>query len=243
VQPSTASRRAPGAGAAFPGRLAGPRRASLARSVALAVAVAAAAIATGCGTDVIPSQVLRGTAVVTYHAPGTDYGAYRTYALVNKLVVEQEDGGSISYDFVPAPEILGAVQANLSLRGYVKAAEIDPESPPPTPPAVDLAVVAIALQATRYTVYPCDWWDWWGYPGAGCDYPWTWVAYRTGTLAVQMFDATALPPPGAPPPAPVPMIWSGVGYAVLTPSASANTELAVDAVDQMFAQSPYLVTP
>jgi hypothetical protein len=207
----------------------------------LAAAVATAAIATGCGTDVIPSEVLRGTAVVTYHAPGTDYGAYRTYALVNKLVVEQESGGSVSYDFVPAPEILGAVQANLSLRGYVKVAEVDPDAPPLTPPVADLAVVAVALQATRYTVYPCDWWDWWSYPGAGCDYPWTWVAYRSGALDVQMFDTTGLSGGSVPPS--VPMIWSGVGYAVLTPSASANVQLAVDAVDQMFSQSPYLVTP
>jgi hypothetical protein len=208
-----------------------------------ALALVGAALATACGTDVIPSEVLRGTAVITYHAPGADFGAYRTYALVSKLVVEQEDAGSISYAFVPAPEILGAIQANLSLRGYVKVADVDPDAPPPSPPVADLAVVAIALQATRYTVYPCSWWGWWGYPDVGCDYPWTWVAYRTGTLAVQLFDATALPPPGAPPPQPVPMIWSGVGYAVLTPAASANVQIALDAVNQMFSQSPYLLTP
>jgi hypothetical protein len=200
-----------------------------------------ALLAAGCGTDVIPSEVLRGTAVVTYHAPGTDYGAYRTYALVNKLVVEQELGGNISYAFVPAPEILGAIQANLSLRGYVKVAEVDPEAPPPAPPVADLAVVAIALQATRYTVYPCNWWDWWSQPDVGCDYPWTWVAYRTGTLVVQLFDATGLSGGSAPPS--VPMIWSGVGYAVLTPAASANAQNAVNAVNRMFEQSPYLVTP
>jgi hypothetical protein len=205
------------------------------------LAAAAAALAAGCGTDVIPSEVLRGTAVVTYFDPSVDYGTFRTYALVNKLVVEQETSGSIGYEFVPAPEILGAIQANLALRGYVKVAEVDPDAPPPTPPDADLAVVAIALQATRYAVYPCGWWDWWGYPGYGCDYPWTWIAYRTGTLDVQLFDTRGLAA-GTPPPA-VPMVWSGVGYAVLTPSTASNVQIAVNAVNQMFEQSPYLVTP
>jgi hypothetical protein len=200
-----------------------------------------ALLASACGVDNIPPEVATGTAVLTYHAPGTDFGAYPTYALASQLVVEEESAGTITYRFVPAPEILGAIERNMAARGYVKVADVDPANPPPTPPAADLGVFAVALQATSYTYFPC-YADWWGYPGYGCEFSWVWVAYRTGTLLVEMADLRSAPPPGSTTPA-LATLWAAAGYSVLTPSASANVQIAVGAVNQAFAQSPYLQTP
>jgi hypothetical protein len=204
-------------------------------------ATAAAVLASGCGIDNIPSEVINGTAVATYNAPGTNFGAYRTYAIVNQIVVVDDPTGQSTSSFLPAPAILGAVNQNLAARGYVKVAEIDPANPPPTPPVADLAINVLALQGTNYVFYPCDFWGWWGYPGYGCDVSWNWIAYRTGTLLMVMSDLKNAPPPAAD--AKVKHLWAGAGYSVLTVSAASNTAIAVQAVNQAFAQSPYLRTP
>lgn len=207
----------------------------------LLAAMAATALASGCGIDNIPSDVINGTAVATYDAPGTNFGAYRTYAIVTQIAVVEDSTGQPTGSFQPAPAILAAVNQNLAARGYVKVAEIDPANPPSTPPVADLAINLLALQGTNYVSYPCDYWDWWGYPGYGCDVSWNWIAYRTGTLLMVMSDLKNAPPPSAD--AKVKHLWAGAGYSVLTASATSNTSIAVKAVNQAFAQSPYLHTP
>src|SRR5512137_608097 len=146
------------------------------------VVVALAALASSCGIDNIPTSVTLGTAVATYDAPGTSFGAYRTYAIVTQMVVATDNSGQPQYTFEAAPQILAAINQNLSARGYVKVAEIDPANPPPSPPAADLAITVFSYQGTNYAYYPCDWWYWWGYPGYGCGVGWDWIPYRTGTL-------------------------------------------------------------
>jgi hypothetical protein len=199
---------------------------------------ALALAASGCGNEYIPSVVNTGLSVITYEAPGTDFGAYRTYAIVNKIAFVNDTNGTPVYTFRPAPEILGAVERNMNDRGYVLVARIDPENPPQGPVDADLAMNVVVFTGTDYAYVPCDYWGWWGTPGYGCDLPWVWVPYRVGTLLVEM-GALSEPQPG---PA-IPRLWAGAGYSVLTPEHAQNVQIAVDAVDQAFAQSPYLVTP
>jgi hypothetical protein len=200
--------------------------------VALALALSA------CGNDFVPGVVNTGTAVLTYHAPGTDFGARSTYAIVTQLAVIDDTTGVPVYTFQPAPAIIGAIERNMNARGYVLVARIDPANPPVVPVVADLAINVGVLVGTDYAYVPCDYWSWWGVPGYGCDQPWEWVAYRVGTLLVEMGDL-AHPQPGPV----IPRLWAGAGYSVLTPERATNVQIAVRAVDQAFAQSPYLVTP
>jgi len=193
---------------------------------------------TACGNEYVPTTVNSGTAVITYHAPGTDFGALPSYAIVNKMTVVDDTTGTPAYSFQEAPEILGAVERNMNARGFVLVARIDPEHPPLVPVDADLAINVSVFVGTDYAYVPCDYWSYWGIPGYGCDLPWEWVAYRVGTLLVEMGDL-APPQPGPV----IPRLWAGAGYAVLTPERAKNVEVAVGAVDQAFAQSPYLVTP
>jgi hypothetical protein len=195
--------------------------------------------AAACGVDTPSSEVTLGTAVLTYHDPAANFGSYTTYAIVSQLSIYQEITGQPSVIYQPAPEILGAVEANLNARGYVKVASIDPANPTPPPAGTDLAVVVAALQGVSYIFYPCDWWPGWGYPGTGCDLPYEFIPYRTGALLIELGDlknAAATAPN-------IRIPWSAVAYAVLTPEAATNTQKAVDAVNQAFEQSPYLHTP
>lgn len=198
--------------------------------LALALAVGA------CGTDTVPASVSTGTAVLTYHDPATDFAQLPTYGIVTQLAVVAYVNGAPSYTFVPAPEVLAAVERNMAARGFEVVARIDPANPPVVPPAVDLAIVVLGYQGTDYLYYPCDFWPWWGYPGYGCSTYWQWIPYRTGTLVIEMGNTSVPPPDGAT----IPLAWAGTGFSVLTPEASANVQIAVDAIDQAFAQSPYL---
>jgi hypothetical protein len=198
--------------------------------VALALAVS------GCGTDTIPASVSTGTAVVTYRDATTDFALLPTYGIVTQMAVVTYVGGLRTYTFVPAPEILAAVEGNLAARGFQLLARIDPANPPPVPPAVDLSVVVLGYQGTDYIYYPCDFWPWWGYPGTGCSTYWDWIPYRTGTLVIEMGDTSVPPPDGGT----IPIVWAGTGFSVLTPESLINVQIAVGAVDQAFLQSPYL---
>ena len=113
-----------------------------------------------------------------------------------------------------------------------------PRIPPRYRWTADLAMNVVVFTGTNYAYVPCDYWGWWGIPGYGCDLPWEWVPYRVGTLLVEMGDL------GHPAPGPViPRLWAGAGYSVLTPTAAQNLQIAIGAVDQAFAQSPYLGVP
>ena len=202
--------------------------------------LALALVVGACGNDFVPSVINTGTAVLTYRAPGIDFGAFSTYAIVSQMTVVNDTTGVPEYSFQPAPEILGAVERNMAARGYVLVARIDPENPPPVLVDADLAINVSVLVGTDYAYVPCDYWAWWGVPDLSCDRPWEWVAYRVGTLLLEMGNLGGRQP--GPPPV-VPRVWAGAGYSVLTPANAQNIQIAVGAVDQAFAQSPYLVTP
>jgi hypothetical protein len=202
--------------------------------------VGLALLASACGNDFIPPAVNSGVAVITYRAPGVDYGAFATYAIVSKITVVNDTTGVPEYSFQSSPAILGAIERNMAARGYVLVARVDPENPPLVPIDADLAMNVSVLVGTNYAYVPCDYWGWWGIPGYGCDSRWEWVPYRVGTLLMELGELGGIQP--GPPPV-VPRAWAGAGYSVLTPENAKNTQIAIGAVDQAFAQSPYLVTP
>lgn len=199
--------------------------------------LALALVVSACGNEYVPGVVNTGTAVLTYRAPGTDFAAYLTYAIVTQVAVIDDSTGTPIHSFQPAPEILGAVERNMDALGYQLVARIDPTNPPVAPVDADLALNVVVLTGTNYAFIPCSYWGWWGIPIYGCNLPWEWVPYRVGTLLVEM-GSLREPEPGPPPV--IPRLWAGAGYSVLTPINAQNLQIAVGAIDQAFAQSPYL---
>ena len=202
--------------------------------LALTLAVSA------CGNDYVPSVINTGVAVITYRAPEADFGAFSTYAIASKITVVNDTTGTPEYSYQAAPEILAAIERNMAARGYLLVARVDPENPSPLPVDADLAMNVSVFVGTDFAYVPCDYWSWWGVPGYSCDFPWEWVAYRVGTLLMELGNLGGRQP--GPPPV-VPRIWAGAGYSVLTPENAQNVQIAVGAIDQAFLQSPYLVTP
>ena len=144
------------------------------------------------------------------------------------------------YSFSRRPEILGAVERNMAPARLRARGPRRPGEPASVPVDADLAINVSVFTGTDYAYVPCDYWAWWGIPGYGCDLPWEWVAYRVGTLLMEMGDLGGSSPgprrsSRASGPAPA--------TRCSRPSNAENVQIAVGAVDQAFAQSPYLVTP
>jgi hypothetical protein len=195
----------------------------------------------GCATDTPSAAVTSGSGVVTYHDTAVNFGSFGTYAIVTQVAIVEGTRDAPVFTFEPAPEILGAVESNMAARGYVLVARIDPAHPPVVPPSADLAITVFAHRQTDFVFVTCGYWPWWGLPQSGCSQPWAWVPFTTGTLLVDMSDLRDAPNPIVA--GDIARVWAGVGFSVLTQSTSSNTALAVSAVNQAFAQSPYLRTP
>jgi hypothetical protein len=201
---------------------------------------ALAVLSGGCGYDILTQGATAGGAVATYHAPGVSFRSYSTFAIVDKvgLVTDSPSGPT----YLSAPGLLAQITSDLQARGFQKVADIDPANPPTTPPAADLSINVTALAATRETsafwVGYGGYWEpaAWGYPSDVWHYPWTWVplASRTGTLLVEMGDLRNASN------GQIDVVWAALGYAVSTDGQIYDTTLVYRAVDQAFAQSPYL---
>lgn len=122
-------------------------------------------------------------------------------------------------------QIIDQVRQNMVAAGYTSLSDTV---------GADLQV-GIAASTTDYTGYYwnywCDWW--WGY--YGCYYPpyWSTYTYTIGTLLVSIGDRREVGAGGK-----RALIWVGLGNGVAGTGSTAKR--LTDAVDQMFAQSPYI---
>lgn len=138
-----------------------------------------------------------------------------------------------------AEQILAAYTQNMEARGYQEAANKE---------EADLGIQVSYIQSTYYlTDYGRPEW-WWGYPGywgtgywgnwGGWYYPYA-VTYRysTNSFLTEMVNLNAEEGSEKK----LPIVWSSYLTGFDTGSKTINRALAVQAVDQSFAQSPYLI--
>ena len=206
-----------------------------------AALLAGALAAAACTTDIRGQPGVAG-AVVTYRAPGVDFAGFGTFALASRVgLVTDAQSGKV---FADAPDFLAALEAHLAARGFLKVADLDPASPPPAPPVADLSVSVTALEVAGAAAG--YWSDFAGYsqppdlgfPGYAWAYPWSWlsVTFIPGTVLVEIADARDR---GA---GQMTVVWGALAYGVAS-DGNWNGAPAIAALDQAFAQSPYLQTP
>ena len=147
--------------------------------------------------------------------PGTDFGT------LPHVRHREQDGGRRRHDRHARLHLRSrrrrssaAVERNMAAARLRARGAHRPGEPAPRARRRRPGHQRLGYQGTDYPTYPCDFWPWWGYPGYGCDLPWEWVAYRIGTLLMEM-GTPRFRQPG--PPAVIPRVWAGAGYSVLTP--------------------------
>ncbi|HEU4382188.1 MAG TPA: hypothetical protein VFR85_01695 [Anaeromyxobacteraceae bacterium] len=221
-----------------------PRRSGLTRAGRTgraATVLASALLAAACTTDIAGQPGVAG-AVVTYRAPGVGFGGFATVARAGRVgLVTDADPGKV---FANAPTLLAALDSHLAARGFVKVAEPDPASPPPAPPAADLVVNVTALAVAGAGA---TYWNGFagysqppnlGFAGYAWSYPWPWLSVTSlpGTLLVEISDARGASA------GQMVVVWAALAYGV-APAGDWDGPPVLAALDQAFAQSPYLMTP
>ena len=167
--------------------------------------------------------------VVTNHDASADFGSYHTYYLPPFVGSIGDDPLDSILDNATAVPIMNAIEANMDARGYEK--ELNPA-------LADLSITVVAIKVTNIaTMYPGYWWGYYGwyypyYPYYPYSYTYT---YSTGTLVVDIVDVKNVDPGNNK----ADVIWTNFNSGVLGVSSTAT--MAVDAVNQAFIQSPYIL--
>jgi hypothetical protein len=166
--------------------------------------------------------------VYTNYTETFDFISKSTYSMPDKIV--KVEGNLIegeAPDFVQEPinsQILQQIEANMTALGWTKVDD---------PVNADLVLFPAVLTNTTI-IYYYDYWCWY-YPyycGWGYYYPVT-TSYTTGTMIMTLVaDGENYIEPSS--------VWSAAANGIMT--GEYNTSRVSKAIDQAFAQSPYLNT-
>ena len=179
--------------------------------------------------------------VVTAFLEEFAFGAQSTYSMPDSVILIDS---TQTIDSATEMAILNKIDANMQQKyGWTKIANPTPSNQPD----VVLLPFVTSQDWAAFTSYPWwgywGWWGGWGYyppgygPGWGWGYPpsgGTAYEYTVGTLIIDM--ALAIPP--TPADSTLVGVWTAGINGVVTGSQS--TQRLEDAIDQAFAQSPYL---
>ena len=220
--------------------------ARLARTTATILSLSGLAFLGACEDD-DPVEPLPIGVVATFNDDAVNFQALGTFAMPDTVLQFPPRSG------VPIPvtrqfdqTILDRVRLNLVNRGYVEVADPRTEQP-------DFVVLVGTTAADEYDAWVgyawYDEWDFytgWGWyaPGFasnwGIIYPWYPVvgvtAYRRGTVVVDLIPTLSVNPLNRT----VRSAWAGVASGALVDGSVTATNIT-NGIDQMFAQSPYLV--
>ncbi len=205
------------------------------RILALACCALAAA---ACQKEPSTSGLHNEFLVYTDHDTAADFSSFGSYFLPDSILVIGSNNRSEYWKDADALSIVGRVAENLDAAGYVRSSEIE------------TANLGIQLSYVRQTVYyagydrPYWWWyypyywapDYWG-DWLGWHYPYpVYYGYTAGSLLIEMLNLEADRQTGRK----LPVLWDSFIGGLVTSSRAFDVRRTLEAVEQAFAQSPYL---
>ena len=161
--------------------------------------------------------------VISLHDSTANFAG--TYALRDSVLHLVAPGEQDDISRALDPFIMQEIRTNMALRGYTEITGPGAEN------TADLRLAA-SVSSAEYTGY---YWSYWcGIYWYGCYYPpyWGTYSYTTGTLFLTMQDRRQSVG------GEFQMIWLNVGNGLL--GTGANAGRVTDAINTMFAQSPYV---
>lgn len=174
--------------------------------------------------------------VYTTYNKSYDFQAGATYAMPTKIVVDAEKdlGGDWVPEYMPdafAGPILAQIETNMTALGWTRLPDVAGE----LNPAAHVVLVPAAMKSTNY--FYSYWYDWWYGGWYGWYYPpyVTVSSYTTGSLVLIIADPNVESPINQ-----TQAAWVAVSNGLFTGAYDLNR--IKKAVDQSFAQSPYLKT-
>jgi hypothetical protein len=187
--------------------------------------------------------------VLTFHAPGADFGVNNTFSMPDSIVdLSVAAGGSSSFDHQYDAAILSKIAAEFVAKGYTRIT-----SPATRADAVVLVSGVAIDNYSAWTGYPWwGYWGWWGWGPYGYSqsnsassqwyYPWAPVvvtSYKSGTIFISLIDPDVPPASGT---GTATTIWAAALNGMLEGTNSDILARINTNIVQAFAQSSYLST-
>lgn len=206
----------------------------------LSYITAALCVVTLCACQKEPSTSDLQQDFLVYTACDTDvtFDLFESYFLPDSILIIGNKNQSEYWSDETAQEIIATVAAGLDAAGYSRSFDKD---------AADLGVqLSFVRRVTYFVGYNNPYW-WWYYPyywapsywgdWTGWHYPYeVYYGYTAGSLLTEMVDLAADQVTNRK----LPVVWNSYIGGLLTSSTDLNLERTVAALQQAFAQSPYL---
>lgn len=219
--------------------------ARMAVGAAAGVACLLLALAGACVEPPGLDELLDQRIVVTQFDPNADFASFTTFAMVDSISVYGAfDAGTPleTVDPALAGPTLAEIASQLESRGY---RQVDRSAHPDLGVNVEAFVQLRVATVTQYGT----WWGYgtaspgyWGFSGTVVLAPFGYqtIAWRSGTLVIELYDLRDARPPNAVDP-PIAVVWGALIHGVIGPVGGPPlTTAPIAAIQQCFAQSPYL---
>lgn len=168
-----------------------------------------------------------------------DFGTFTTFYMPDSILLITEKQEATYWTNSEVKYILEALEENMTGRGYTRIEEKG---------TADMGLQISYIENTNYLVnYVNNYW-WYGYPGywgpgywgpgwtGGWYYPYPVVySYSIGSFLIELIDLTDADNSRR-----LRIVWDSYMAGYLSGSSRVNRDLAIQAVDQAFVQSPYL---
>ncbi len=177
--------------------------------------------------------------VYTNHDPEADFSRLTSYYLPDSILLIGDSAQPSYATGKQAADILQAWAEHMESRGFTRTTRRA---------EADLGLQVSYVESSYHFTAVGGW------PGWGWDYPWYWslgywgnwggwyypfvvhYAYNTGTFLAELLNLTAPQGEGQQ----LPVVWNACLTGGLSGSSYVDTRLAIDGVEQAFAQSDYL---
>lgn len=179
--------------------------------------------------------------VYTNHDPEVDFDTLSSYFLPDSILLISHSDEPEYATGQQAQQILQTWADNMEMRGFTRTEQRDEAQ----------LGLQVSYVENNYHFTAIDWVGW------GWNYPWYWgpgywglwggwyypfavsYSYNTGTYLAELVNLTA--PQGKD--KELPVVWNSCMSGALSGSDRLDGQLAIDAVNEAFAQSPYLTRP
>ena len=198
-----------------------------------------AILATACHKEPTPQDADNELLVYTSPSKDVTFTSYKTFDLVDSLLIIGQSDKPVYSQTDNALALIQQVRTNMEKLGYIYT---------PSNPDADLGIqMTYIIKTERYVKYYNDPYWWLDYPGywpsgfwgnwTGFYYPYpVSYTYTTNALIVDMVDLTAEEKADEP----LEVIWTSYIGGPASVYADDNVARMKQAIDQAFAQSPYL---
>jgi Domain of unknown function (DUF4136) len=193
---------------------------------------------TGCRKEPDLYKLSDDPIVLTKYDPQANFGAFHKFKIVDQIgVITNDPDVDTILDPTYANQLIDKVRENLVARGYTEALLTDSAD-------FGMNISVIRKLSSVDVMYPGYWWGYGGYYD-----PWYWgcyscyyyypyyysYSYSTGTIMLEFIDLNSEDNNDK-----YLIRWTGIGNGLLSDYTSTNLTNSLNAIDQMFEQSPYI---